>query len=148
MIGLEEAYKGKPHFYPLKLQLLPLDVQSGHLRVKPWKYCQTCWAFSRHFPGCPCGSDGKESACNVGVLGREDSLEKGMSTHSSILAWRIPWMEEPGGLQSMGLQRSDMTETTTEHAITFVQRGDSLSLVLTLGRWWYSQSCEVLGRDN
>ena len=38
----------------------------------------------------------------VGSLGREDPLEKEMATHSSILAWKIPWMEEPGGLQSMG----------------------------------------------
>ena len=38
-------------------------------------------------------------------LGREDSLEEGMATHSSILAWRIPWTEEPGGPQSMGSQR-------------------------------------------
>ena len=37
--------------------------------------------------------------------GQEDPLEKGMANHSSILAWRIPWTEEPGGLQSMGLQR-------------------------------------------
>ena len=36
-------------------------------------------------------------------LGREDALEKGMATHSSILAWRFPWTEKPGGLQSMGL---------------------------------------------
>ena len=41
----------------------------------------------------------------VGSLGGEDSLEKGMATHSSILAWRIPWTEKPGGLQSKGLQR-------------------------------------------
>ena len=41
----------------------------------------------------------------VCFLGQEDPLEKGMATHSSILAWRIPWTEEPGGLQSMGLQR-------------------------------------------
>ena len=41
----------------------------------------------------------------VQSLGREDILEKEMATHSSILAWRIPWTEEPGGLQSMGLQR-------------------------------------------
>ena len=41
----------------------------------------------------------------VQSLGREDSLEKGMATHSSILAWRISWTEESGGLQSMGLQR-------------------------------------------
>ena len=39
---------------------------------------------------------------------REDPLEKGMATHFSILAWRIPWMEEPGGLQSMGSQRVDL----------------------------------------
>ena len=41
----------------------------------------------------------------VQSLGREDLLEKEMATHSSILAWKIPWMEEPGKLQSMGLQR-------------------------------------------
>ena len=41
----------------------------------------------------------------VQSLDQEDPLEKGMATHSSILAWRIPWTEEPGGLQSMGLQR-------------------------------------------
>ena len=41
----------------------------------------------------------------VRSLGREDPLEEGMATHSSILAWRIPRTEEPGGLQSMGLQR-------------------------------------------
>ena len=55
------------------------------------------------------GSDGKESTCNAGdsglIPGSEDPLETGMATHSSILAWRIPWMEDPGGLQSMGLQR-------------------------------------------
>ena len=43
-------------------------------------------------------------------LGWEDPLEKEMATHSSILAWRIPWMEELGGLQSMGHKESDMTE--------------------------------------
>ena len=41
----------------------------------------------------------------VQSLGGEDLLEKGMATHSSSLAWRIPWTEGPGGLQSMGLQR-------------------------------------------
>ena len=41
----------------------------------------------------------------VQSLGREDPLEEGLALHSSILAWRIPWTEEPGGLQSMGLQR-------------------------------------------
>ena len=41
----------------------------------------------------------------VRSLGQEDPLEKEMATHSSSLAWKIPWMEEPGGLQSMGSQR-------------------------------------------
>ena len=43
-------------------------------------------------------------------MGWEDPLEKGMATHSSILAWDIPWIEETGRLQSMGSQRVDMTE--------------------------------------
>ena len=46
----------------------------------------------------------------VPSLGQEDPLEEGMATHSGILAWRIPWAEEPGGLQSMGSQESDRIE--------------------------------------
>ena len=46
----------------------------------------------------------------VRFLGREDSLEKEMAIHSSTLAWKIPWTEEPGRLQSMGHKESDMTE--------------------------------------
>ena len=46
----------------------------------------------------------------VQSLGQEDPLEKEMATHSGILAWRIPWTEEPKGLQSMGSQESDMSE--------------------------------------
>ena len=57
----------------------------------------------------PGGSDGKESACNAGDLGLMPglgrSLEQEMATHSSILAWRIPWAEESGRLQSMRSQR-------------------------------------------
>ena len=57
----------------------------------------------------PSGSDGKASACHAGDLGLipgwEDPLEKEIATHSSNLAWKIPWTEEPGGLQSMGSQR-------------------------------------------
>ena len=59
--------------------------------------------------GFPGGSEGKASACNAGdpvqSLGQGDPLEKEMATHSSILAWRSPRTEEPGGPQSMGLQR-------------------------------------------
>ena len=46
----------------------------------------------------------------VQSLDQEDPLEKGMATHSNIFAWRILWTEEPGGLQSIGLQKSDTTE--------------------------------------
>ena len=57
------------------------------------------WPCITGFPG---GSDGKESACSAGnpvqSLGQEDPLEEGIATHSSILAWRIPGTEEPGGL--------------------------------------------------
>ena len=59
--------------------------------------------------GFPCSSVGKESAYNAGdpgsTPGSEDPLEEEMATHSSILAWKIPWTEESGGLQSMGPQR-------------------------------------------
>ena len=60
-----------------------------------------------NFPG---GSEGKASSLSAGDLGSipgsgRSPLEKEMATNSSILAWRIPWMEEPGGLQSMGSQR-------------------------------------------
>ena len=49
----------------------------------------------------------------VRSLGQEDPLEKAMCTHSSILAWRIPWTEKPGGLQSIRCKESDMTEQLT-----------------------------------
>ena len=52
----------------------------------------------------------------VGFLGREDTLEKEMATHSNILAWRIPCTEYPGGLQSMGSQELDMTEQLSRQA--------------------------------
>ena len=54
----------------------------------------------------------------VQSLSREDPLEKGIATHSSILAWRIPWTEEPGGLQSLGLQRfkpDSLSQFSTRH---------------------------------
>ena len=63
--------------------------------------------------GFHCSSVGKESACSAGnpglILGQEDPLEKEMATHFSILAWRIPWTEEPGRLQPRGSQELDTT---------------------------------------
>ena len=55
----------------------------------------------------------------VQSLGREDPLEKEMATHSSILAWRIPWTEEPGGLQSVGSQRvrHDLATQQQQHEV-------------------------------
>ena len=64
--------------------------------------------------GFPGGSDGKESTCNVGdpgsIPGLGRSLGEGMATHSTILAWKIPWMEEPGRLQYVGVAEPDTTE--------------------------------------
>ena len=54
----------------------------------------------------------------VQLLGQEDLLQDGMATHSSILAWRIPWTEEPGGLQSLGCKESDTTGVTEHVGIT------------------------------
>ena len=55
--------------------------------------------------GFPCSSVSKKSACSAGDPGWEDPWEKRMATNSSILAWKIKWTEEPGGLQFKGLQR-------------------------------------------
>ena len=76
------------------------------------------FAYLKHHPHLkifPSGTSAEELAClcrrhetQIQSPGHEDPLEEGMATHSSILAWRIPWTEEPGGLQSMGPQR-DMT---------------------------------------
>ena len=76
----------------------------------------------------------------VRFLGQEDPLEKGMTTCSSILAWRIPWTEEPGGLQSMGVAKSQTQPsdlTTTTHSFSLqgnksVLASQYLLLTLTL----------------
>ena len=86
----------------------------GYLRVQDilfmlnrerWSFI-SMWIGGSVFPG---GLDGKKFACNEGDLVQslcgEDPLEKGMATHSSSVAWRIPCTEEPGGLQFMGSQR-------------------------------------------
>ena len=58
----------------------------------------------------------KTQEVQVWSLGQEDPPEEEIATHSSILAWRIPWMEEPGGLQSIRLQELDTTEVTYHEA--------------------------------
>ena len=76
---------------------------------KQGKERQTLFWGAPELLGFPCSSVNKEYACSVRdrvrSLGWKDPLEKEMATHSSILAWKISWTEEPGGLQSMGWQR-------------------------------------------
>ena len=68
----------------------------------PWIFLLEFLWVNLHAVGFPGGLPGKKSVCNAGdlgqSLGREDPLEKGKATHSSILVWRIPWTEEPGRL--------------------------------------------------
>ena len=87
-----------------------------------WIFSDMLWWFLRGLCpilGYPGDSDGKVSAWMqetwVRSLDREDPLEKEIETHSSILAWRIPWTEEPGGLQSMGSQRVRHSWVTNTH---------------------------------
>ena len=83
----------------------PPEPPDPHTLCPPYTYYRA--------PIVQCSVSGKEPACQcrrrqetqVRFLGREDPLEEGMATHSSILAWRIPWTEEPGGLQSVRSQR-------------------------------------------
>ena len=86
-------------------------------------YLRLCILSKRGFPS---GSDGKESACNVGnlgsILGWEDPLEEGMATYSSVLAWRISWTEDPGGLQSIGSQRVGHDRNDLEHRTRPINR--------------------------
>ena len=70
--------------------------------------------------GLPGGAEVKTSACNVGDLGLiPGSGRKEMTTHSSILAWRIPWTEELGGPQSTGCKELDTTERLHFHSLYF-----------------------------
>ena len=104
----------------------------------------------------------------VWPLGREGTLEKGMATHYGILAWRIPWAEEPGGLQSMGLQRVKQLKRLSAHACKWLESSkwqglqpwlcillyriteNFTTLGFRPGRQWYFPCLEViqLARDS
>ena len=73
---------------------------------------------------------------SVRSLGREDPLETEMATHSSTLAWRIPWTEEPGRPQSMGSLRVGHDCATKFHFLSFCQLNIQDSLVF--GKWWHT----------
>ena len=116
-----------------------------------WTKKSLMWNHS-WFWGFPGGSDGKESACNegdqVGSLGWEDSLEKGMATHTSILAWRIPWMEEPGRFQFTMLQRVGHDWATNTFIVSLLNSYSQYRLffsfiIWTLGLWFYENTPNV-----
>ena len=99
-------------------------------------------------------SDGKESASNAGdrvqTLGQKDALEKGLVTHSSILAWEVPWTEEPGRLQSLRSQRVGhnwMTNTTSQ-CVPILDYGDFKLQVQSQVRGLNEQFDEVIKTSN
>ena len=93
-----------------------------------------CYSFRKE-DWLPRWLSGKESACDAGdwvwSLGQENRLEKEMATYSSILAWRIPWTQELGGLQSMGSQRVGHNWATTF---------PSLCKIISWKRQWHQYS--------
>ena len=98
--------------FSLRLNVFQIKGDEQHKRNRlyfTWALGLKTFTIKKGFPG---GASSKEATCQcrrqetqVSFPGWEDPLEEGMATHSNILAWGIPWMEEPGGLQSMGLQR-------------------------------------------
>ena len=118
-----------------------LAISSWPLRIIISK--EKRWHFS--FTQCPWGfpgdASGKEPACRcrrnktrVQSLGQGRSLEEGTATHSSILAWRIPWTEEPGGLQFTGSQRVRHDGSNLPHTHTH----NGLGHISCLYLWLYS----------
>ena len=97
-------------FITSQLSLLPwfntADSPCFHRDAWLFQLCQEKFTSSNPWLSFPGGSDGKETLAmqktQVWFLGWENPLEKGMATYSSILAWRIPWTEEPGGLHPIG----------------------------------------------
>ena len=97
------------HQAPLSLGFSRQEYWSGVPLPSPWSFLgiykndQTIYAVAHWVKNLPAMQETRETW--VQFLGREDPLGKGMAAHSSILAWRIPWTEEPGRLQSMGSLR-------------------------------------------
>ena len=93
--------------------------------------------YTQGLPWWPC----KESACNAGDPGSipwlADLLEKGMATHSSILAWRIPWTEEPSGLQSMASQKAGHDWVTNTYYTLLKDKEHYLFMILLHSGWWF-----------
>ena len=123
----------------------PVEFFSLSLRVIWWAFhpppILSPYRPSSLTKGFPGGSNDEESACNAGDLGlipgSGRSLAKGMATHSSVLAWRIPWTEEPRGVQSMGSQRLRHKWAT----FTFLKATSSSSLSPFSLFQWYKNLC-------
>ena len=119
--------------YPECHTLTPACVWADH-------HCLAC--IIKFLLGLPQGSAGEESLCRGGEtqgiqvrsVGQEDLLGKEMAIHSSILAWKISWTEEPGGLQSMRLQRCD-SETVRSCMSNFFSKSSRLGLSPPTYRW-------------
>ena len=111
LCGMYSQFPSWPHPLgpspdPVVYLLHPILLGDGaETHPHPTNTSQLCW-LHLYLPFLSLvGSEGKEPACGaVQSLGQEDPLEKGMAIHSNILAWIIPWIEDPGGLQSMGSQ--------------------------------------------
>ena len=102
---------------------------------------ESCWFDSKHNNmGFPVAQTVKNLAAVKGTLVQsmvwKDLLEKGMDTHSSILAWRFPQTEEPGGLQSMGSQRVGHNWATNTHIYTILQVFDANVWIISLFLLW------------
>ena len=120
----------------LLMELLPAFFRLGCLFFWYWVAWAPCifWKLSLCQLGCSGGSSGEQPACQfrrletqVQSLSGEDPLEKEMATCSSILAWEIPWTEEPGGLQSLGLQRVGHDWAHTHTLLSVVSFADLFS---------------------
>ena len=112
-------------------------------------------SFLRQFKnvlGFPGGASGKESSCKwnrckwqmrVRSLGQEDLLEESMATHSSVLAWEMPWTEEPGKLPSIGLQRvgHDWSDLSCTH-VMLLDREENVTVL-----WWCKTTSVFLGNS-
>ena len=131
-------------------------------KIREYKQ-KTQYQFAKHFDRQQCftsdtgfsgGPVSEESTCNardclqcrrqviktsVQYLGRKYPLDKEMTTHSSILAWEIPWTGEPGGLQPMGSQESDMTEETATTPLIYkcFRLNYFRSTGKQVGKFWY-----------
>ena len=118
---------GKENTYLEKLRILLFwkkFKKESKKRETQVRWCHLVCQAARLAQGFSGGSDSKESACNAGDLSSIPrlgiSLEKEMATHFSILIWRIPWTEEPAGIQSMGLQRVRHDWVTDTFLFTFI----------------------------